>query len=181
MRLTANGTFNTTNLTQKNKQMATLQLTHYGRKGIYAYLSAVEVDGTDIKRGAFVNGSPIADDENNYHRGKASTVEFDLAKFADGWYEWKEASGHKASSGFFRLKNGEIVERCDSKTELVDLLNPVPELPELEGSDRQVSWAEQIRATAIRGGFPAKNAAKYTTAKTWIDNRSKLTKYGVKA
>lgn len=160
--------------------MATLQLIHYGKKGIYAYLCSVKVEGIKIERGVFVNGTPIEQDKQDFHRGKSATVEFDLSKFEDGWYEYKEASGHRAKSAFIEIVKGEIKQEVESAQELIDLLNPVPELPELEGSSRQVEWAEQIRATAIRGGFPIDKAAKYPQAKTWINSREKLAKYGVK-
>lgn len=162
--------------------MATLQLTNYKRKAIYAYLCPVSVVAGQIQRGQFCNGKPVEDgeNENRYFCGKSATVEFDLSKFEDGVYEWKEAVGHKSSTGFIRVVDGDIISEWETSQELIAsevaqvLLNQSVELPPLEGSERQIVWAEQIRQKAIAQGYSAEKAAKVVSAKKWIDNRDKF-------
>ena len=153
-----------------------LLLTHYKRKGIYAYLCPLTIDGGKIERGDFYNGNPVdeGDNKERYYRGKSATVEIDLGKFENGLYEYKEAVGHKEKRGYLRIEAGCIVEEGETQQEMMDEVNPIPELPELEGTPRQVSWAESIREKAIRNGFPIEKAAKVISAKLWIDNRSKF-------
>jgi hypothetical protein len=153
-----------------------LQLTHYKRKGIYAYLCPLTINGSAIERGEFYNGQPLEEGDNKerFYRGKAATVEIDLGKFADGLYEYKEAVGHKERRGYLQVQSGKIEKEWETQQEMLDEINPVPELPALEGSAKQVSWAESIREKAVRNGFPVEKAAKVTSAKTWIDNRSKF-------
>lgn len=157
-----------------------LQLTHYRRKGIYAYLCSVAIEQGQIKRGEFINGTPIESDKSNYHRGKSATVEFDLTKFS-GWHEFKEASGHRSKTGFIDIQNGEIVGEVATFSGLIEILAPIDSsLPELEGSAKQIAWAEKIRATAIRSGLPLETAIQVKSAKQWIDDRIHLATYSVK-
>lgn len=153
-----------------------LQLTNYKRKGIYAYLCPLTINGSNIERGDFHNGNPVdeGDNKERYYRGKPATVEIDLSKFEDGLYEYKEAVGHKERRGYLRVEAGRIAKEWDSQQEMMDEASPVPELPELEGTPRQVDWAESIREKAIRNGFPVEKAAKVISAKLWIENRSKF-------
>lgn len=151
-----------------------LKLTHYGRKGVYAYICPLTIEGGQVLRGGFINGDPIESDRQRFHKGQSATVEIDLAAHPDGLYEYKEANGHKSKFGYLKVKGGEIIEEWFSKETMLEALMPAPELPELEGSARQVSWAESIRLKAIRAGFPVEKAIKQTSAKAWIDNRDKL-------
>ena len=152
-----------------------LALTHYGRKGIYAYICPLTIEGSCVRRGAFINGSPTEKDRSRFHKGQSATVEIDLAKQPDGLYEYKEASGHKTSFGYIEVKSGEISREWETTSKMLDALSPVPELPPLEGSDRQVAWAEKIRLEAIRDGIlPRWAAAKTTLAKDWIDHRENI-------
>jgi hypothetical protein len=155
-----------------------LQLTHYGRKGIYAYIAHLSVEGGDLKRGAFVNGVPVEEEKQAFYQGKSVTVEIDLSCHQDGWYEYKEASGHKSRFGYILVKDGEISEELDSIEEVKDVLIPVPLnlLPDLEGTPRQIEWAASIRARAIRCGLPAEVAARQASAKAWIESKDALLK-----
>jgi hypothetical protein len=163
--------------------MAKLQLTHYKRKSIFAYVSKLELttNGADIKRGPFINGQPIESDKERFYKGQSATVEIDLDKLEDGIYEYKEASGHKSSFGYIEVKGGEVVKDIDSKEDVLEMLFPLPTLPMLDGSDKQVDWANKIRAQALRWlwhqGFHgvSESYAEYcqklpTDAKWWIDN-----------
>lgn len=158
-----------------------LSLTHYGRKGIYAYICPLTITGSHIERGDFINGSPVdnEDDEGEnkrrFYQGKSALVEIELDKHPDGLYEYKEASGHKSSFGYIEVKGGCITREWESTAEMLDELKPVPELPPLEGSSRQVAWAEQIREAAIRDGIlPEWAAQKSNQARDWIDNRKRI-------
>lgn len=153
-----------------------LQLTHYGRKGIYAYLCPLTINGSKIERGDFYSGEPLdeGDNKERYYRGKSATVEINLGKFDDGLYEYKEAVGHKERRSYLRVESGRIAKEWETLQEMMNEVNPVPELPELEGTPKQVSWAENIREKAVRNGFPVEKAKKVTSAKLWIDNRSKF-------
>ena len=151
-----------------------LQLTGYGRKGIHAYLAPVKVEKGSIERGGFINGVPSEEEKQNHYKGKPANVSFDLGEMNDGWYEYKEAVGHKSSYGYIRIEKGRVAEDVADKKELIEKLSPIKPLPDLTGSDRQVAWASDIRDKAIRSGMPHEVASKYTEAKRWIDNRENL-------
>ncbi len=157
-------------------QAQKLLLTHYKRKGIYAYLCPLTINGSEIQRGEFYNGNPLdeGDNKERYYRGKSATVEIDLGKFGDGLYEYKEAVGHKERRGYIQITAGQIEKEWETQQEMIDEVNPIPTLPELEGTLKQVAWAESIREKAIRNGLPLEKAASVTNAKFWIDNRSKF-------
>jgi hypothetical protein len=167
-------------VSKKAVKMTKLQLNHYGKRGIYAYLCPIKLNGSQIERGSFLNGKPVESNKEDYYKGKLATVEFDLSPLPSGVYEYKEAAGHKSSCGYLKIENGKITQEFSTVADLVDSLSPLPPMPELEGTARQVEWAENIRATAIRNGFPVQSALKYSSAKIWIDSREKLAKYGVK-
>jgi len=150
-----------------------LQLTHYKKKGIYAYLCRLTINGSSIVRGDFINGEPIDEGENKqrFYQGRSATVVFDLGKFPDGLYEYKEAVKHKSRRGYLQISQGQIKEEWSSPEEMMDELKPVPELPDLLGTNKQVAWAETIREKAIRDGFPVEEACKITSASQWINSR----------
>lgn len=155
--------------------MGTLQLTHYKNKGIYAYLCPIEVRGSEICRGVFINGNPIdeGDNEQRFYQGRSATVEFDLARLPDGVYEWKEAIGHKSAFGYIEIRDGGIVRRWDNQEDLISELSPLPELPELEGTARQIEYAENLRARAIRSGYPIEKAISVISAKPGLITRTR--------
>ena len=154
-----------------------LQLTKYKRKGIYAYLCPVVLKGSTIERGAFFNGEPIEEGDNKerYYSGKSSKVYFDLGRFDDGLYEYKEANDHKARRGYLQIQSFQIESEWNDLQEMLAAIAPLPaELPQLEGTPRQIAWAESIREKAVRGGFRVEKAAKVTAAKLWIENRERF-------
>lgn len=161
--------------TPKNK-MAKLKLTHYGRKGIYAYLCPLTIKGNKIERGHFHNADPIdeGDNKQRFYQGKSANVEFDLSKFENGFLVLKEANGHKERRGYLKIEAGSISDEWETQQEMLVAEFPVPELPELEGTPKQVDWANSIREKAIRAGYQVEKAVKVTSAKVWIDNRSKF-------
>lgn len=153
-----------------------LQLTHYGRKGIYAYLCPLKIEKGSLTRGHFYNADPIdeGDNKQRFYQGKSSTVQLDLSKFEDGLYEWKEAVGHKSRLGYLKLENGRIVQEWETSQEMIEDVDPLPTLPDLEGTPKQIDWASSIREKALRKGFPLEKAVKVVSAKAWIDNRDKF-------
>lgn len=70
-------------------------------------------------------------------------------------------------------------EQCDRSDTLAELLTSEIELPELEGSQKQIEWAESIRMQLVA---KLKQSNKEmpnwvlteTSAKFWIDNRAKV-------
>lgn len=154
--------------------MSTLTLVNYGRKGVYAYLSPIEIRKGDIHRQRFINGKPA--NKDLYYRGKVVEVEFDITSLPDGIYEWAEynKTTYKRDSGFIRIENGEIAEDL-TKDEVLQLLSPLPELPTLNGTPKQVAWAEDIRSRAIRSGrVPLEDACQETSARYWIEHRDEF-------
>jgi hypothetical protein len=95
----------------------------------------------------------------------------------DGIYEVCDANfgGRKRNIYFIKVENGEIIEKTYN---LIDLIIN-KELPELEGSDRQISWAISIREnyllhlTKVNKPHPDWVNTQ-TSAKWWIDNRDKF-------
>jgi hypothetical protein len=159
--------------------MSKLVLTTYGRKGNYAYIAPVSVTNGTLERTRFINGAPPAGDDANRQRvfqGKSGYVEIDISKLPDGFYERKEAisASRKAEFDFLEIKDGRLLREGLSKTDVMNILSPVPSLPDLMGSDKQISWAESIREKAIRKGFPIEDAMSKTDSRYWIDNRSKF-------
>ncbi len=163
--------------------MTTLELETYRNKGINAYLLALD---TDIKFADY--GQPATqEDANKAHRSKAHTVVIDLSNKQDGGYKYKEAVGHKSKYGYLLIKGGEIEAEFNNESELRSALvkNEGIELPELEGSDKQVAWANQIRDKFVasikhritdwsKGGAVYEALYRHSSAKLWIDNRDKL-------
>ena len=166
--------------------MATLELGTYRNKGINAYLLALDADINlaDYGRPATEEGAQRA------HRGKAHTIVIDLAGKPDGGYKYKEAVGHKSKYGYLLIKGGEIEAEFDAEADLRSSLmgSKGIELPDLEGSDKQIAWATQIRdklvaAIGDRVTDWSRQSAAYelmyqqSYAKTWIDNRDRLSVY----
>jgi hypothetical protein len=156
-----------------------LTLTTYGRKGNYAYLAPISIKDGAINRDNFINGNPPKEDKYNRQRvyqGKSGYVQIDTSKLNDGFYERKNAAsqGRKADIDYLEIKSGRVTREGLSKSDVIGILAPVPKLPKLSGSDRQISWAEAIREKAIRAGLSPEKAATKTEAKFWIDNRERL-------
>lgn len=152
-----------------------LRATAYRRKNINAYLAPITIQGSKIHRSKFINFNPIDEEKERYFKGQSASVEIELSTLDDGLYELREASGHKSSIRYIWIAKGEIHQEWDSLSELLDTISPPPELPPLEGSDKQVSWAESIRLNAIRDGISPEMAKnKSLKAKDWIDNRDRI-------
>lgn len=108
-----------------------IALTHYARKGIYAYICPLTIKDSQIERGDFINGQPREADKQRFYQGKSAIVIIDLDNLDDGLYEYKEASGHKTRFAYFELTGGVIGREWDTSQEMLEDLKPIPELPEL--------------------------------------------------
>ncbi len=159
----------------------TIRLTDYGRKGIHAYVCPIEVVKGSVVRGIFINGVGSTEaDVQRLRKGQSCAVDICIDGL-NGFCEYKEANGHKASYGYLRIEDGAVVEEWDSKNEMVEAiagkLAGDQKLPALTGSEKQISWAETIRAkriSALMGGSVTvlpDYVAIQTEAKWWIDNR----------
>lgn len=96
----------------------------------------------------------------------------------DGVYEVQDANfgSSRINRYFLKIENGEITQESESLSELILSDNSV-EMPELEGSLKQIAWAEDIR-----GKYAAKLLAAgkklpsqiylETSAKFYIENRN---------
>lgn len=154
--------------------MSTLTLVNYSRKGVHAYIAPITLRKGDLHRQRFINGKPV--DKDLYYRGKPVEVEFDLSSIPNGIYEWSEydRSTYKKSSGFIKVESGEITEDL-TKDEVLQLLAPLPELPILNGTPKQIAWAEDIRSRAIRSGkVSLPDACQETSARYWIEHRDEF-------
>lgn len=96
----------------------------------------------------------------------------------DGLYEICDANfgSRKRSIYFIKLENEEIVRSADHLSELIVEDN---EYPQLEGSYKQVAWAESIRQNFVaKLKQTDKKIPSWVNtqvgAKFWIDNRQKL-------
>ena len=159
-----------------------LHLTNYGRLRIHTSLRQIKVINCKIERGDYQNGTQMSGTNKDYFSGNLIEVEFDLSILEEGWYEWEQCIEYKRKTGYIYIEKGEITDECDLASELIDILNPLEELidlekleelPELEGTDRQIEWAIDIRKNAIRKGLRIDEASEIISAKTWINNRKK--------
>jgi hypothetical protein len=127
-------------------------------------------------------GTPI-DEENQQraYRSKSHTVKVRIDNLSDGIYRFVEAggsTGKKVVKGWLKIVGGEIIEESDNLASLI-VGNAAANLPELEGSQKQIAWAVQIREKAIakfkKLGNDVPNVLNQTTdAKWFIENRSSL-------
>jgi hypothetical protein len=162
--------------------MAFLKLQTYRFKNINAYLVSIN---DPIEKADY--GSPETEkDADLGHRSKSHAVIIDLSRKPDGGYKYKEAVGHKSRCGFLHIAGGEIAAEYGSEGELLKAISKI-ELPELEGSDKQINWASQIREKFVLeiGGqitdWSRQGMAHHLLsegaliqAKAWIDNRDRL-------
>lgn len=154
-----------------------IELNSNRAKGINAYLVR---EGLDYQHNDY--GTPI-DEENQQraYRKKSHIVKVRVDNLADGIYRFVEAAGqyaNKIEKGWLNIVNGQIVEQSDTLPSLV-VGNDAESLPELEGSEKQVSWAFSIREKAIAKLKLAGKAIPdwfytETSAKKYIDNRDKF-------
>lgn len=154
-----------------------IELSTYRSAGVNAYL--VE-EGKDHTHNMY--GTPI-DEENQQraYRFKSHTVRVRIDNLSDGIYRFVEAggsTGKKVIKGWLKIVSGEIIEESDNLASLI-VGDDAASLPELEGSQKQIAWAVQIREKAIakfkKLGKDVPSVLHQTTdAKWFIENRSSL-------
>lgn len=144
----------------------------YKRKNINAYLDHVGIKDGRIVSHEFFSPTSYAEGNRQY-TGQSVDCEFDLDKLEvpDGYYILREAK-HASSKEvyfYFLIKNRDIELEFDSKQAMIDHACPVgSDFPELEGTPRQVDWAESIRKKCFQKGVTADYSNP--SAKYWIDN-----------
>ena len=166
-----------TTQTEQKTEPKYIELTSNRCKGINAYLVR---EGWDYQHNDY--GTPI-DEENQQraYRKKSHIVKVRIDNLADGIYRFVEAAGqyaNKIEKGWLNIVNGQIAQQSDTLPSLV-VGSDAESLPELEGSDKQVSWAISIREKAIAKLKLAGKAIPdwfhtETSAKKYIDNRDKF-------
>jgi hypothetical protein len=169
--------------------MSILNLESYRSKGINAYLEQICGGSDQMDSGTPKDyGTPATqEDAEKAHRSKAHTIAINLGAKPDGGYKYKEANGHKTKYGWLSIRGGEIVAEFASESELMQHERGAAgfELPELEGTEKQIVWATAIRDKFIAqvgdrvADYSPKSAAyealyQISHAKIWIDNRDKL-------
>lgn len=146
-------------------------------KGINAYLVK---EGLDYCHNDY--GTPVDNaNQQRAYRKKSHVVKVRIDNLANGIYRFVEAGGeyfNKIEKGWLKIASGQIVEQSDTLPSLV-VGSDTESLPELEGSDKQVSWAMSIRKKAIAklklaGQEIPKSFYTQVSAKAWIDNRDKF-------
>lgn len=166
-----------TTQTEPKAEPKYIELNSNRSKGINAYLVK---EGLDYQHNIY--GTPI-DEENQQraYRKKSHVVKVRIDNLADGIYRFVEAGGeyaHKIEKGWLKIANSQIVEQSDTLPSLV-VGSDSESLPELEGSDKQVSWAISIREKAIAKLKLAKKSIPNwfyteTSAKVFIENKDKF-------
>lgn len=108
----------------------------------------------------------------------ASTKNLTYQIVEDGIYEICDANfgSRKRDISFIKVVDGEITSETDS---LAELLLADIDLPELEGSEKQINWANSIRAEYFSKVVASDKSIpdfikNQTSAKFWIDNRNKI-------
>lgn len=142
----------------------------YRRKGNHAYLCFLT-----IKEGLIVNREFYNPDgyENNERRFKGQSVNcwFKLKGKSDGYYILREGrhTSYKQSFSYLLIEGEEIIEEFDSEKEMLAHASGVnnEEMPELEGSLKQIAWAENIRQECKAYGLPADFSR--ADCKYWIE------------
>jgi hypothetical protein len=162
--------------------MAILNLESYRSKSINAYL--VKLYGLNFNAVEMDFGKPLTDrDKAAANKSKSHTVGIDLGAKLDGYYRYKEASGHRIREGWLLIRNAEVVEEWATEEDYaIAHANAICKFPELQGTDKQVTWANQIRAKVIiildfeAIDNWAENSTAYQAiaampcAKDWIEN-----------
>lgn len=166
-----------TTQTETKTEPKYIELTSNRSKGINAYLVR---EGLDYQHNDY--GTPV-DEENQQraYRKKSHVVKVRIDNLADGIYRFVEAVGqyaHRIEKGWLKIINGQIVEQSDTLPSLV-VGSDAESLPELEGSDKQISWAISIREKAIaKLKLAGQKIPDWfyteTSAKKYIDNRDKF-------
>jgi hypothetical protein len=154
-----------------------IELSTYRSAGVNAYL--VE-EGKDHTHNMY--GKPINEEnQQRAYRSKSHTVKVRIDNLSDGIYRFVEAggsTGKKVVKGWLKIVGGEILEESDNLATLI-VGEDSNNLPELQGSQKQIDWAFQIREKAIA---KFKQAVKEiptiltqtVDAKWFIENRNSL-------
>lgn len=150
--------------------MKIIKAVDYRKKGNHAYLAALTLKGGEIAERDFYNPSSFAD--NRHYAGRSCDCEFDLEKlkFPDGYAHCRDgnhASAHQ-DDRYFLIKDKEVIKEFASLEEMLLDAFPAPDLPALEGTSRQISWAESIRSKCAMKNVDADYSN--VSAKYWIDN-----------
>lgn len=167
----------TVELKSEKKTKVKIPAVCYRRKGNHAYLSLIEIkEGIIINRN-FYNPDEYEDDERRY-KGQSVECWFHLYNKPDGYYILREGaySGRKQYFSYLLIENGDISKEFETEKEMLshaskntlEGFKEKSEFPDLEGSPRQVDWAENIREECNIYGLPADFFQ--TSAKYWIDN-----------
>ena len=155
-----------------------IELSTYRSAGVNAYL--VE-EGKDRIHNMY--GTPINEEnQQRAYRSKSHTVKVRIDNLSDGIYRFVEAggsTGKKVVKGWLKIVGGEIIEESDNLASLIIGKKDADTLPELEGSQKQIDWAFQIREKAIA---KFKQSAKEipvmltqtTDSKWFIENHNSL-------
>lgn len=166
----------------RNQQIVVFE---YRSKGCPGYLAKLELDGNKIVKRDFVPESRRGDSDDRCFRGKHSPKYFDVDKLENGIYEakgWNQSvmAGKREITEYYEITGGEIIW-CAEKLEELPIFQPeeAVTLPDLEGSPKQISWAEDIRSklvaycTAKQKPIP-EWMLQQQSAKFFIDNRAKF-------
>ena len=154
-----------------------IELTSNRSKGINAYLVK---EGLDYRENDY--GTPVNEEnQQRAYRKKSHVVKVRIDNLTDGVYRFVEAGGqyaNKVEKGWLKIINGVIVEQSDTLPSLV-VGSDAESLPELEGSDKQISWAFSIREKAIaKLKLAGQKIPDWfyteTSAKKYIDSRDKI-------
>ena len=154
-----------------------VELSTYRSAGVNAYL--VE-EGKDHTHNMY--GTPINEEnQQRAYRSKSHTVKVRIDNLSDGVYRFVEAggsTGKKVVKGYLKIVGGEIVEESENLASLI-VGDDANDLPELQGSQKQIDWALQIREKAIAKFKKAsKEIPSILTAtidaKWFIENRNSL-------
>lgn len=152
-----------------------IELVSNRSKGINAYLC---LEGANHINNDY--GVPIDEiNKERAHRSKSHKVQIRIDNLTDGIYRIVECGGadlNKISKRYLKIVDGDIAEESEN---LNSLIVGNLDLPELEGTPRQIKWAEDIRERAIakyksRNMESPKMLVQVKSAKWFIDNQAVL-------
>lgn len=150
--------------------MTIINAIDYRNKGNHAYLAALTLEKGKVTKREYYNPTSFANDR--HYAGKSCDCVFDLEKmkFPDGYAHLRDgrhASAHE-DNRYYLIRDREIIEEFETLDDLLLHAFPVAELPLLEGSPRQIAWAESIRSRCFQAGIEADYSN--VSVKYWIDN-----------
>jgi hypothetical protein len=118
-------------------------------KAVIAYIAPIENGQANVIKAVY--GNPASEEDlQRSHRNKSHQVKFDLTKLECGLYVMKSgrSQGSKFSYEFFRW-DGEEQIFYDSLADATLSEPGLEALPELEGSEKQIKWATEIRLKVL--------------------------------